>query len=122
MPASVASAGGARVVVESEQIRAEFSTRGAVLLSWTLKTYPGAHGHALDLLPVGTNANAPAAFSLTTCAPNTDRARMVEEIVLQLQQQGVIATADGPGTSSRVVLNLCGGGMPPPTTAARRAP
>jgi YidC/Oxa1 family membrane protein insertase len=66
LPASVASAGGARVVVESDQFRAEFSTRGAVLLSWTLKTYPGAHGHALDLLPVATDVKAPAAFSVTT--------------------------------------------------------
>lgn len=51
-----------------------------------------------------------ATFSLTTCAPNTERARLVEEIVLQLNAQGVIATADGPGTQSRVVLNLCGSG------------
>jgi hypothetical protein len=53
---------------------------------------------------------AQASFSLTTCAPNTERARLVEEIILQLQQQGVIATADGPGTQARVVLNLCGSG------------
>lgn len=51
-----------------------------------------------------------ASFSLTTCAPNTERARLVEEIVLQLQNQGVIAVADGPGTQSRVILNLCGSG------------
>ena len=66
LPASVAPAGGARVVVESDQFRAEFSTRGAVLLSWTLKHYPGSHGHALDLLPVATNVNALPAFSVTT--------------------------------------------------------
>ncbi|WP_162472878.1 membrane protein insertase YidC [Luteitalea pratensis] len=66
LPASVAAAGGARIVVESDEVRAEFSTRGAVLLSWTLKRYPGAHGHALDLLPVATDVNALPAFSLTT--------------------------------------------------------
>jgi YidC/Oxa1 family membrane protein insertase len=55
----------AKVVVESDQFKAEFSTRGAVLLSWTLKQYPGAHGHALDLIPeAASNARAP--FSLTT--------------------------------------------------------
>ena len=53
-------------MVESDEVRAEFSTRGAVLLSWTLKRYPGAHGHALDLLPVATDVNALPAFSLTT--------------------------------------------------------
>jgi hypothetical protein len=63
-----------------------------------------------------------ASFNLTTCAPNTERARLVEEIVLQLQAQGVIATADGPGTQSRVTLNLCGsGGYANPPTAARAA-
>jgi hypothetical protein len=60
-----------------------------------------------------------AAFSLTTCAPNSERARLVEEIVLQLNAQGVIALADGPGTQSRVVLNLCGAGaqLAAPSTA-----
>ena len=66
LPASLAAAGGARIVVESDEVRAEFSTRGAVLLSWTLKRYPGAHGHALDLLPTATDVNALPAFSLTT--------------------------------------------------------
>jgi YidC/Oxa1 family membrane protein insertase len=66
LPAAVSAAGGARVVVESDQFRAEFSTRGAVLLSWTLKQYLGSHGHALDLLPVATGVNAYPAFSLTT--------------------------------------------------------
>ena len=71
-PANVASAGGARVVVESDQFRAEFSTRGAVLLSWTLKTYPGADGKPLDFLPVATSVNAPAAFSVTTTDETTN--------------------------------------------------
>jgi len=63
LPANLAAAGGARIVVESDEVRAEFSTRGAVLLSWTLKRYPGTHGHALDLLPESTNVNARPAFS-----------------------------------------------------------
>lgn len=63
-----------------------------------------------------------AAFSLTTCAPTLERARLVEEIVLQLQAQGVIATADGPGTSSRVTLNLCGSGGQPAAPATRATP
>lgn len=61
--------------------------------------------------PIARASNgAQASFSLTTCAPTTERARLVEEIVLQLNQQGVIAAADGPGTQSRVTLNLCGAG------------
>jgi YidC/Oxa1 family membrane protein insertase len=65
-PAVQAAAAGSRIVVESDEVRAEFSTRGAVLLSWTLKRYPDAHGRALDLLPDITSVNAPPAFSLTT--------------------------------------------------------
>jgi len=71
LPAGLAAAGGARIVVESDEVRAEFSTRGAVLLSWTLKRYPGTHGHALDLLPESTNVNARPAFSLTTSDETT---------------------------------------------------
>jgi hypothetical protein len=77
-------------------------------------------------VPIARATNgAQASFNLTTCAPNTERARLVEEIVLQLQAQGVIATADGPGTQSRVVLNLCGSGgggpLSPPGLPARTA-
>lgn len=63
-----------------------------------------------------------ASFSLTTCAPTTERARMVEEIVLQLNAQGVVASASGPGTQSRVVLNLCGAGGPPAQVNRARTP
>ncbi len=72
LPSSMAAAGGARIVVESDQIRAEFSTRGAVLLSWTLKQYPGSSGEPLDLLPVATNVAARPAFALTTNDEVTD--------------------------------------------------
>lgn len=66
LPPESNQASAARVVVESDAFRAEFSTRGAVLLSWTLKQYAGSHGHALDLLPVATGVQAHPAFALTT--------------------------------------------------------
>lgn len=66
LPATISTAGGARVIVESDQFRAEFSTRGAVLLSWTLKRYPGSNGQPLDLIPDTTGVNVRPAFSLTT--------------------------------------------------------
>ena len=66
LPAAAAPATGTRVVVESDEVRAEFSTRGGVLVSWTLKRYPGSTGRALDLLPDAAGANARPAFSLTT--------------------------------------------------------
>jgi YidC/Oxa1 family membrane protein insertase len=66
VPTPAAATEGPRVVVESDQFRAEFSTRGAVLVSWTLKHYPGSQGRPLDLLPAATNVNVRPAFSLTT--------------------------------------------------------
>ena len=66
LPATVTPAGGSRVVVESDEVRAEFTTQGGVLLSWTLKRYPGSSGRALDLFPDLTKINARPAFSLTT--------------------------------------------------------
>jgi YidC/Oxa1 family membrane protein insertase len=66
LPSAVTTTGGARVIVESDQFRAEFSTRGAVLLSWTLKKYPASNGEPLDLLPDMAGINARPAFSLTT--------------------------------------------------------
>jgi hypothetical protein len=76
--------------------------------------------------PIARASNgAQASFALTTCAPNTERARLVEEIILQLQAQGVVVTADGPGTQSRVVMNLCASGganiLSPPSLPAARA-
>jgi hypothetical protein len=53
-----------------------------------------------------------ASMTFIACAPSTERARLVEETLIQLNAQGVVAVADGPGTSSRVVLNLCGQGGP----------
>lgn len=71
----------------------------------------GPAGQESSGMPIARATNGgSASFGLTTCAPNTERARLVEEIVLQLNQQGVIAVADGPGTQSRVTLNLCGSG------------
>lgn len=63
---------------------------------------------------------ASASFSLMSCVGG---APALGELIIQLNQQGIIAMADGPGTSSRVVLNLCaGGGTPlpvPPVPPAR---
>ena len=39
------------VVVESDAVRAVFSTRGGTLLSWKLKRYNDAEGQQLDLVP-----------------------------------------------------------------------
>ena len=55
-----------RIVVTTPHVRAEFSTRGAVLVSWTLTSYVGSDGKPIDLVPEGANGAIRPAFSLTT--------------------------------------------------------
>jgi hypothetical protein len=62
---------------------------------------------------------ASASFSLTSCRDGPP----LGELIVQLNQQGIISLAEGPNTATRVTLNLCAGGGPlpaPPTPPARR--
>ena len=61
----VADAAERDIVVESEAVRAVFSTRGAVLKSWVLKRYAGEGGAALDLVPSRAPSGSPRPFTLT---------------------------------------------------------
>ena len=60
----MADAADREVIVESESVRAVFSTRGAVLKSWRLKNYLDAGGHPLELVPQDTPADQPRPFTL----------------------------------------------------------
>lgn len=72
-------------------------------------------------MPIARATNgASSSFTMTTCIRENDRAQALGEILLQLNQQGVLATADGPGTQVRVNLNLCGYGNPPAAPAQTR--
>src|SRR5688500_14713230 len=53
----VAEAAERQIVVESDAVRAVFSTRGAVLTSWRLKRY-AENGAPLDLVPEQAPANS----------------------------------------------------------------
>ena len=57
------------VVVETESIRAVFSTRGAVLRSWTLKAFFDDHRRQIDLVPAIAPADAPRPFSIAVGDP-----------------------------------------------------
>ena len=80
----VADAADREVIVESESVRAVFSTRGAVLKSWRLKNYLDAGGHPLELVPQDTPADQPRPFTLvvddgavtSTLARSIDPVRM----------------------------------------------
>jgi hypothetical protein len=86
---------------------------GCGLLGSTASAYGGS--------PIARATNgASATFTMTTCAPTAQRERAVEETLVQLNQQGILALADGSGTAVRVSLNLCGAGPAPAAQAARR--
>ncbi len=63
--ASAAAARPARdIVVESDEVRAVVSTRGAVVTSWRLKKYLDERGEPLELVPVDLPGEQPRPFSL----------------------------------------------------------
>jgi YidC/Oxa1 family membrane protein insertase len=64
--AIVQDAAEREIVVESEAVRAVFTTRGGALKSWRLKQYAAADGGPLDLVPPQAPAGSPRPFSLAT--------------------------------------------------------
>jgi len=54
------------IVVETDAIRAVFSTRGATLTSWQLKDYVDQHGAPLDLVPADIPDTLPRPFTVAT--------------------------------------------------------
>lgn len=62
----VADASVRDIVVETDSVRAVFTTEGAALKSWRLKKYFDARGEPLDLVPEGLPANYPRPFTLST--------------------------------------------------------
>jgi YidC/Oxa1 family membrane protein insertase len=54
------------VVVENDDVRGVFSTRGAVLTSWKLKKYRDDHGQPYELVAGHAPADAPLPFALAT--------------------------------------------------------
>jgi YidC/Oxa1 family membrane protein insertase len=69
-PAPLVADGSERdVVVESDAVRATFTTRGGTLKSWRLKKYQNSHGQDLELVPQDSPAGAPRPFSLAVDDP-----------------------------------------------------
>ncbi len=83
-----------RVVVTTPHVRAEFSTRGAVLLSWTLTGYVGSDGQAIDLVPEGAGNLRPA-FSLTT--PDAAMSDRLSRALYLPSAPSLDVAADGSG-------------------------
>jgi len=62
----VADAAARDVIVETDAIRAVFSTQGAVLTSWQLKRYREPDGSPVELVPEQVPAALPRPFTLAT--------------------------------------------------------
>lgn len=62
----IADAAARDIVVETDTVRAVFTTEGAALKSWRLKKYFDARGEALELVPAALPANYPRPFTLST--------------------------------------------------------
>jgi YidC/Oxa1 family membrane protein insertase len=54
------------IVVDTDEVRAVFTTQGAVLKSWQLKHHLDSHGQPLDLVPVDVPATFARPFALAT--------------------------------------------------------
>jgi YidC/Oxa1 family membrane protein insertase len=54
------------IVVETDTVRAVFSTRGAVLTSWELKGHADEEGEPLDLVPPDIPESEPRPFAMAT--------------------------------------------------------
>lgn len=54
------------IVVDTNEVRAVFTTQGAVLKSWKLKHHLDSHGQPLDLVPVEVPATFARPFALAT--------------------------------------------------------
>ncbi|MFN8059468.1 MAG: membrane protein insertase YidC [Vicinamibacterales bacterium] len=61
------------VTVDGPAIHAEFSTRGAILKSWTLKKYADGTGKAVELVSQAPSASIPPAFAVSVADDGTTR-------------------------------------------------
>jgi YidC/Oxa1 family membrane protein insertase len=68
----VADASEREIVVESPSVRAVFSTRGAELRNWRLKSFLDQSGEPQELVPTAIPPDQPRPFSLTTGDPAVD--------------------------------------------------
>lgn len=99
------------VVVETEEVRAVFTNRGARLVSWELKKYLDEQGRPVDLVPAGLTDEEPRPFTLlpddpavalrlntALYRPNTTRLAVTEgATLLSFEYQG----ADGLAATKR---------------------
>ncbi|MPY87399.1 MAG: membrane protein insertase YidC [Luteitalea sp.] len=107
-PAQGIASRGERVVVETDAVRAEFNTRGAVLTRWQLKKYLDDHGQPVDLIPqdIAVDVLEPA-FAITT----PDEKALTATLTDALFQPSRRVAKVRPGEAARLVFDYQDGGL-----------
>jgi YidC/Oxa1 family membrane protein insertase len=85
------------IVVETDAVRAVFSTAGAVLKSWRLKHHLGSDGEPLELVPQQVPAALPRPFTLST--DDMALSDVLARALFQPSETG-LALGPSPGTLS----------------------
>jgi YidC/Oxa1 family membrane protein insertase len=85
------------VTVETEDVRAEFSTQGAVLTRWQLKKYRDDNGGPVDLIPQVPVTTTPRAFGLSS-AEDASLAPTLQGALFKPSAESLRLRARTPGT------------------------
>ena len=99
MPATVVGDTAARdIVVETDTVRAVFTTEGASLKSWRLKNYFDSRGEPLELVPEGLPESYPRAFTLAT--DQDPVSAVLQAAKFRPSAEGPLSLGSAPGTLS----------------------
>ena len=93
------------IVVETDAVRAVFSTAGAVLKSWQLKRYLDPGGGAFDLVPQDVPASHARPFTLAT---DDQALSLVLSRALYQPSETSLSVGTSPGTLSFVYRDVSG--------------
>jgi len=96
--ALVADAAARDIVVDTDAIRAVFSTEGAALKSWRLKKYFDAQGEPLELVPEGLPPSYSHPFTLAT--DNDAVSTVLLSAKFRPSAEGPLSLGSAPGTLS----------------------
>ena len=99
LPATVVGDTAARdIVVETDAVRAVFTTEGATLKSWRLKKYFDARGEPLELVPEGLPEKQPRPFTLATDQDAESAVLLTAKF--RPSPEGPLSLGSAPGTLS----------------------
>ncbi len=93
------------IIVETDAVRAVFSTAGAVLTSWQLKHYRDPDGAPLELVPQQVPANLPRPFTLST--DDAALSAVLAQALFQPSETN-LSLGSSPGTLSFVYRDASG--------------